>query len=89
MSVLSACMQTKAGDDSMQQSYRAGVALQRMVGQLHCGLKDAHARAHMAKGHYAAAVYEVKSDDFGLGYTAYRYIGRLNLCDCELLHYPG
>ena len=34
-----------------------------------------------SKGHYAAAAYKAKSDDSGLGYTAYRYIGGLNLRD--------
>ena len=33
--------------------------------------------------HYAAAAYEAKLDDSGLGYTVYQYIGGLNLCDSE------
>ena len=42
-------------------------------------------RAHVfiACAHYAAAAYEAKYDDSGLGYTAYQYIDRLNLRDCE------
>ena len=35
-------------------------------------------RARTCLPQTAAAAYEVKSDDSGLGYTAYRYIGRLN-----------
>ena len=34
-----------------------------------------------SKGHYAAAAYKAKTDDSGVGYTAYRYIGGLNLRD--------
>ena len=58
---------------------RAGAAPHRVVGQLQRRLKDAHACARVYR-HYVAAAYKAKS---GLGYTAYQYIGGLNLHDCE------